>query len=377
MGLSVSGSAGVDQTTLTTKAYTQSATVSDPGTAAGDTVNVSAAVRNLWLIAGAGGFAASTADDPQTNVDVAGALALDLSNDTTEAYIANSTVTGFGNVQVAALEGGQQIDVALDLAATFAEGGTSVGVAVSGSIGLVHDRVAAWIDGSTITGQGGGNGTASVVAYDNTNIGMGGGSFVINWGADGGGSAGAGVTVGVINDPSSGDATDAYINNSTVTGFGTVSVEAASAGRIIMGALSGSVSSQSSGVGAVTYGQIAMTTNASITGSTVNAANLVSVEANSGDQSSLDNALSQYGTVAYSSISDFSGSQVLSVLDSSSTNAAPTQIAGTGGGAIIAVAGTFSIGAVSSSEESGANANVGLQLTISDIADTYSAAING
>jgi hypothetical protein len=371
-GLAVSGSAAVDQVTLTTKAYVQSATVTDSGTSANDAVNVSA-LRNLWLIAGAGGFAASTASDSQTNVDVAGALALDLSNNTTEAYIAGSKVTGFGNVQVAALAGGQQIDVGLDLAATFASGGTSVGVAVSASIGRVDDRVAAWIDGSTITGQGGGAGATSVAAYDNTNIGMGGGSFVINWGADGGGSAGAGVTVAEINDPSSGNATDAYINNSSVTGFGSVSVEAASAGRIIMGALSGSVSSQSSGVGAVTYAQIAMTTNAAITGSsTVNAANSVSVEANGGDQSTYDNALSQYGTVAYGSISDFSGSQVLSVLDSSSTNVAPTQI-GTGGAAIIAVAGTISIGVPSS--QSGFNANVGLQLTVSDIADTYSALI--
>ena len=104
----------------------------------------------------------------------------------------------------------------------------------------------------------------------------------------------------------------------------------------------------------------------------MNVTNSVSVEANGGDQSSYDNALRQYGTVAYGSISDFYGSQVLSVLDSSSTNVAPTQI-GTGGAAIIAVAGTISVGVPS--EEAGANANVGLQLTINDIADTYSASI--
>ena len=371
-GLAVSGSAAVDQVALTTKAYIDGATVKDPNTGASDSLSVSA-VRNLWLIAGAGGFAASTASDSQTNVDVAGALALDISNNTTEAYIQSSNVSGYHDVQVAALEGGQQIDVGLDLAATFASGGTSVGVAVSASIGIVNDRVAAWISGSTVTGQGGGAGTTSVLAYDNTNIGMGGGAFIVNFGSDGGGSAGAGVTIGEINDPSSGYATDAYIDNSTLTQFGAVSVEAASAGRIIMGAISGSVTDKSTGVGAVTYAQIAMTTNAAITNSTVNVTNSVSVQANGGDQSTYDSELSKYGRVAYSSISDFSGSQVLSVLDSSPTNVAPTQI-GTGGAAIIAVAGTFSI-EVPGSGSKGANANIGLQLTINDIGDTYSATI--
>lgn len=371
-GLAVSGSAAVVQVALTTKAYIDGATVKSPNAGASDTLNVSA-VRNLWLIAGAGGFAASTASDAQTNVDVAGALALDISNNTTEAYIQNANVSGYHDVQVAALEGGQQIDIGLDLAATFASGGTSVGVAVSASIGIVKDRVAAWIDNSTVTGQGGGAGTTSVLAYNNTNIGMGGGAFLVNFGSDGGGSAGVGVTIGDITDPSSGYATDAHIDHSTVTQFGSVSVEAASAGRIIMGALSGSVTDQSTGVGAITFAQIATTTNAAITNSTVNVANSVTVEANGGDQPTYDSELNKYGRVAYSSISDFSGSQVLSVLDSGSTNVAPTQI-GTGGAAIIAVAGTFSI-EVPGSGSTGANANVGLQLTINDINDTYSATI--
>ena len=121
-GIGVSGSAAAIDLSLTTLANVNDATVTlrDQGAQAQSALSLSA-IDDTFVLAGAGAFAlvSSGTGGAQTDVSVAGSLALLISANDTGAGLSNDTVKNFDAVTLQAIEGGQEIAAALDLAAAW------------------------------------------------------------------------------------------------------------------------------------------------------------------------------------------------------------------------------------------------------------------
>ncbi len=264
VSLAISGTAAIDDTALTTAAYIDSAVVHGEGAAS--TLDVQA--TNNMLIANGSGAAAYAAGNPdqEATVAVSAAAAADSNSDSTLAYIEGARVDKVTSVAVDAQSTGLIAVVGLGVAvASQSSEAPAGGFAGSVSVALIDDRVAAYVDNSTLTGIGAGAQNAVVLADQQTTIGIGGGSFF----AGGQGGGGLVITYTDIADPSSGPATDAHISNSSVTNFADIGVVAESP-QAVYSAGAEVVSSQVGLGGALVFTTATATTSATIsnTGST-------------------------------------------------------------------------------------------------------------
>jgi len=205
-GLAISGSAAVDQVGLTTEAYLKNATVEGYGAAANANTVTVQAINDTYLIAGSGAGTLTYAASPSATASAA------LAGAVAAVLTTNNTI---------AFIKGSTVDsdaVAVQALAGAAETAVAIGLSVNASTGLSAGLAFA---GSVSVGilkdatnayiddsTVTGNSTAAlqVTAYDNTTIGIGGGSLA---GSAGGGSAfGVAVTYLETDNPSqSGDNT--------------------------------------------------------------------------------------------------------------------------------------------------------------------------
>jgi DNA repair protein RadA/Sms len=108
----------------------------------------------------AGGAALTMASNPATkgSTSIAGAVAIQSSDDDTTARIQNSTLTNVadetGALMVVALKGGERTAVATGISANMSTTTTS-DLSIVGSVSITHvtDDTAASIDSSTVTGK--------------------------------------------------------------------------------------------------------------------------------------------------------------------------------------------------------------------------------
>ncbi|HLI11929.1 MAG TPA: leukotoxin LktA family filamentous adhesin [Alphaproteobacteria bacterium] len=282
VGLGISGSASVNITSLGTEAYIDSAKITKGAT----TVS---ATNNMTRVSGSGAASLVLAgkSGSNTSAGVAGAVAYDKSGNNTLAWVSNSTITNSTGLTVEALTGGLEVDVGLGLAVNT-NSNKAASVSISATVAQINDATNAYIENTLASGTG----AVQVVAYDNTTIGLGGGSFF------GGGNAGvgAGLTLALIGDGSlSGntiDATSAYVDHSSLTGFDSITVDAADPGRVISAAAMGGGGANTNAFAfGVVYDQIGRTTNAAISHSTITVNNGITVEASDNNDSALDASL--------------------------------------------------------------------------------------
>ncbi|WP_109993251.1 leukotoxin LktA family filamentous adhesin [Salinisphaera sp. LB1] len=175
-GLAVSGSATVNLAKLGTTADLDGATVhqSASGTASEVTVN---AINNTQLISASGAGALASAKNSSSNFSagIAGAVAYSLIENPTRALIRGSTLSNTGDVTVQALSGGSELDLGLGLSVNTSGGNSSAAVAGSASISQVTNTTAATVADSSLTGGG----DVTITGYDHTDIGAGGGSLAV------------------------------------------------------------------------------------------------------------------------------------------------------------------------------------------------------
>ncbi|RIV85835.1 leukotoxin LktA family filamentous adhesin [Aurantiacibacter zhengii] len=230
------------------------------------------AVRNASYFTLSGSAALIKGGQNSNGVGVAGALALTEDSGDTLARMVNVTAQNAGDTAVQALTGGFTVGVGASAAVT--SGQQSTAIAASGTLSLLHGATNAYVANSRLTGAPGSN--LDVRGYNNTQIGLGGGSFYK------GGSTGIGAvfTVSLADNsaainPLTGERYDfvgAHVLNTDAT-FDRLAIDAQAPIRLISAAATGGVSGNDGAaisVGAV-YSDLNRTIASSVTGSVLTA----------------------------------------------------------------------------------------------------------
>ncbi|UVO26329.1 leukotoxin LktA family filamentous adhesin [Bradyrhizobium arachidis] len=366
MTVDIAGSSSVSDTNLATSASITGVTVNRYTTNGLTASTVVQALNNTILDNGSGGAAANLAGSSgSSSVAVDGTIAAAISNNSTLAFIKNSTMNNQQSVTVQALSGGSEMAVAIGLAAAPRSNAVSIAL----SVGILTDSTNAYVENSTITGVSTGvNRALEVDAYQTTNIAVGGGSLYVS-----GGQAGFGVamTYASIGDPTDGKATDAHIKSTSISNYDTLLVMADNASVIASGAASGGAGANGLS-GAIVVNEITPTTTAYISSNATVNINVgrVTVLADSGAVSALDTALGNLvkknnnNLLASDTCTVAGGTGGQNCIDFSA--AALNDGTGNGpGGSIISVAGLI---------QAGKN-NVGASIIYDTIATTHSAYI--
>ncbi|HEY1943653.1 MAG TPA: leukotoxin LktA family filamentous adhesin, partial [Roseiarcus sp.] len=367
VSLAISGTAAFTDTALTTAAYLDSAVVYGQGAAPLLEVQ---ATNNTLIVSGSGAAAYAAGNSTQAvTAAVSAAAAADSNSDSTLAYIEGSQVDNVASAAVDAQSTGLIAVVGLGIAvASESSEQPAGGFAGSVSVALIDDRVAAYVDKSTLTGIGGAGAQDAVVLADQqTTIGIGGGSFF----AGGQGGGGLVITYTDIADPSSGPATDAHISNSSVTNFADIGVVAESP-QAVYSAGAEVVSSQVGLGGALVFTTATATTSATIsnTGSTplpISALDDVYVLAAT-DPKSLPSWVTAPTIVSTDSGASAVAANYGDPSGDSSANASDAALLTSGSAAILSIAGNIVVGG---------NDGVGFSSVDDTIGEAHLAQISG
>ncbi|MES3025589.1 MAG: leukotoxin LktA family filamentous adhesin, partial [Pseudomonadota bacterium] len=221
--VALSGSATVNLSNMAT-----TATITGSGAIKAAILAVNA-VNNTNLVAASGGASVVAASAPsvERSAGVAGALAINIEDNDTRAAIKDSAVSDFDSVAVDAWSSGQHIAIGVGVALNTS---TEDSLSAAGSASVVKTRntTDASVQDSVLTAKAASAaGSVKLLAYDRTDIGIGGGALAL------GGATGAGVALayGDI-----GNTVNARLLGTTVNGAGSLSVAAISPVRIMAGA---------------------------------------------------------------------------------------------------------------------------------------------
>lgn len=352
-GLSVAGSASVNVSNVSTKAYVDGANIELPATvASGNGGLLIQALNETTTVAASGGGALTLSGQgsSQWSAAVSAAFAINILGNTTSAALTNSAVSNVQNAAITAATGGEAVSVALGIAANTNSSSTSGEGAGSVSLTLAQSTVSATDTTSTLSGLTGTSASPSldITAYDQTAIGDGGGAFF------GGGKAGVGVAFS-YNEVD--NTLTAALTGGSVTAVSSVSVQALDATQILTMALVGAVSTNTgSGTGAASLAinDIGNTDKASITGGATVSGGTVTVSAQSGGTNSALTTLLTSG-VGAPSASD----------TGMSFNFSGSPLPAFSGSAIVAIAGNIQV----------SGNNVGLSVVYNSIHSNYDATI--
>lgn len=351
VSLSAAGSAAFAMTTLGTSAWIDDAVLANYSSG-GLYTNVQALNSTIAEIA-AGSAALNLArNSSPLSGALAGAVALGIFDNSTDARIADSSLTGIDDLAVQAVSGGRATVVGVSIAAARPNSGAA---AVSAAVGLVTNSANASIADSAVTGRSLVPNPVRVNAYQSTDIGIGGGAMYA--GAQAG--LGIAVTYASITDPSGRDAVGASVSNSSLVNLVGLEVTATSISRIVSGAIAGGGGPDSNGLaGAFVINEVSPTIRASVTGRSgaipsIRLSGGVSVMANGVRNAALDAV-----------IAERDDSTDLGQIDFTARNA-NGGAANADGASIVAMAGTL---------QAGQN-NAGVSLLINTIAQSHIATI--
>ena len=361
VAISLAGASAVTDSALDTEAYINGATVNFHGSSSSPSVQVQAADDAL-IVSGRAAITLQGSPRP-TSGALSGAISVEASSNTTLAYIESSTVS-IGSVDVAALTGGLNVVVGLGLSVNATSGGASGSLAGSVSVAKITDRVAGYIDNSTVSGSG----DAIVLAEQDTEVGIGGGAFFL------GGKAGFGLALTYLDvqNPSAGPATDAHISNSALTGFTDIDVIATAPQIIYSGAATGGTNISASLGGSFIFNTLDATTSATISNSgatapAITANQNVSVIAST-DPNNIATQANQVFLSSDSQSSIFKANFAADPNDSSASDQADGALLAGQSAAIVSIAGII---------EAGAGTAVGVSVIDNTIDDSHVASVSG
>jgi hypothetical protein len=323
-------------------------------------------------VAGGGALALSKNASTTFSAAIAGAVAIQDSDDDTTARIVGSSVTDLANTAsslvVQAIKSGERTAVATGISANLSKGSTtSVSVVGAASVTTTSDDTLSSIENSTVTGDVA-NPTATgvqVIAYDRSRMGAGGGALSVSTGK---GSSGVGAAISIVNAKGS---TQAQVSGGAVTQAHDLAVLALSSQKVVgLGAVAGvqtNSDSTSAGqlMGSFVYNHIGTTVKAGVQGGAlVNLSGSLSVQGGGSAAAStavLDNLV---GPVRASEVMDYE-------MTSAGNGYTQEFKDAVGGESIVGVAGTLSV-------TLGSNASsLGLSYVHNDIQTTYGAELNG
>lgn len=347
-GLGVSGAVAWNEVDLDTSARvaSPSVTLTDGGlhvAAVNDT--------DIAAISGSAALVRANAKSSERSGGFAGALAVnDLENDTL-AYLEDTQVLDSADAQILALAGGEQLAIAIGAAINAsAEQDKAASAAGSVSVSLTENRVAAYAQDTTLSGDG--SGDLDLIAYDRTRLGTGGGSLIVG-GAGGLKGIGAAVTYSDI-----GNTVEAYAAGSILSGYRAGRIAALSNARLAAGgAMFGFTNDEADTTfaGAVVLSEIDNTTRA---------------ELKAGSEVTLTQSLR---VLARDTTPVAALDQIVDAQDGGHANSASLDYDGTAlgedpdpGSSILSVAGVVQVGA----------GNVGVSFARSTISNSYTASLD-
>lgn len=386
-GIGISGAATANLANLRSRAELDGADIDNDGNKVTDVTLQGINKATLTSISGAaalqrsrgGGFGGA----------IAGAVAYSSIGNTTSAMIVDaSRLIDADNVALRALDGSQQIGVALGVAANTSNGTSTT---IAGSVSIAHSKNAthAGIEGgSTLDGGDANNATLDISAYDHSRIGVGGGSLYFNKSRASSGNAGIGFTYADIANVTTADLAGHQGSDPTsedIHGYDTLSLRALDSSLIGAGAVAGGYSASQNGAslaGAIIWTHIGNTTGAFIADGmnvSLGGAALVQASAVKPDDT-LDGLIDSSNATAATDGYDFSGAGIDSPDplggstktpgsdgDPDQPGADALSLQDTGlGSSIIAVAGTVQIG----------GNNVGLSYAGNNISNTHAVSID-
>ncbi|MGV0984367.1 MAG: leukotoxin LktA family filamentous adhesin [Limnohabitans sp.] len=332
------------------------------------------ALSDLTQVSVAGGGALALSQNASTKFSsaIAGAVALQDSDDDTTARIVGSTLSDLadesGSLVVQALKSGERTAVATGISANLSKGSTtSVSVVGSASVTTTSDDTVAVMENSTVTGH-----VASptalgvqVAAYDRSRIGAGGGALSVSTGK---GSAGVGAAISIVNAKGS---TQAQVSGGSITQAHDLAVLALSSQKVVgVGAVAGvqtSSDSTSAGqlMGSFVFNHIGTTLSAGVkNGAVVNLTGDLAVQGGGTATTTTTSFDTLLGAARASEVMDYEMTSAGHGYTSELKNAV-------GGESIVGVAGTLGMALGSNS------ASLGLSYVHNDIQTSYDAELNG
>ncbi|WP_439114113.1 leukotoxin LktA family filamentous adhesin, partial [Hydrogenophaga sp.] len=319
-------------------------------------------------VAGGGALSLSKNTSDKFTAAIAGAVAVQKSDDDTTARIVNSHISDLadqsGSLVLQALKSGERTAVATGISLNLSKGSTtSVSVAGSASVTTTTDDTQASMEGTDVLGN-----VASptalgvqVVAYDRSRIGAGGGALSVSTGK---GSAGVGAAISIVNAKGS---TRAQVSDGSITQAHDLAVLALSSQKVVgvaaVGGLQTDASSRGQLMGSFVFNHIGNTLSAGVTdGALVNLTGDLALQAGGAPTgASLDALL---GAVRTSELTDYE----MASTDNGYTSEFKSAV---GGESIVGVAGTLSV------TLGGSASSLGLSYVHNDIQTTYGAELEG
>lgn len=376
--LGVAGSTAVAIHQLTTRAALTSADIR-PWVPNSDLAVAVNAENNMLMVSVSGAAAldsaTKTGNQKTFTAAIAGAIAVGISDNDTEATIATSSLSNVSSLQVNALAGGLEAVVGLGVGLNQnADAQKSASVAGSVSVAKVTDAVRSGISDSTITADSVVASAVGVNAYQSTDIGIGGGSFYK------GGRAGIGlaITYALVQDPSSGDATRAAITNTSMANIAALTVAASDPARIFAGAAMLGLNTPNGLGGAFVISDIGRSTSAQLSGGpnadTLAVNGSITVSADDARNATYANLLGSYGADPGAPNSATGDAPAIDFQATSVTNLTDPGGSVLGdGAAIVSVAGVFQ---VDSSNKKVGMAGIGVGVVDAYIHQRHSALID-
>uniref|UniRef100_UPI00025594CF leukotoxin LktA family filamentous adhesin n=1 Tax=Microbulbifer agarilyticus TaxID=260552 RepID=UPI00025594CF len=371
------GSVTVSVSNLDAKSIVEGANIrAHSGT--GDEVNLDIqALQKIVSASASGSAAVNLSQSPSTpnSQAMAGAIAYQITFNDALAWLVDSTVVDAGDVAVQALHGGDLTSIGLALAVDKpSQGGksTSAGLSISGA--MVRDGTSARIEGSSISSSEGGDEDLEVTAYNNTDVGVGGGTLY----AGGQQGFGLAITYADIDDPAdlvgdsnpdgnniwssaynedvySGKAVEAVVTDysgttSEINDFQNIDISARGLQRIGIGAAGVGYNDNAENafgfMGSFAIGSIRSDSKALLENVDITSADTVSVNVAGSKDGSLDSILDGLGSSSVNDDYDFSGASAFdnTEVHTSDDGSGSAYNYGTEGERIIAVAGVVQVG---------------------------------
>ena len=355
-GLGVSGSVSLNIVNLLTSAYVEDAVLRLTDRA-GSNLSVRAVNdTDIHAISGGGALMKAKNQNAVTG-GAAGAIGLNIINNSTTAFIRDSSIETADDVEVAALSSGDQIAVGIGLAVNASANKDKAGEAAGSiSVNLALNDAVASVEDSVIVGRTEAFArTLSVTAYDKTRLATGAGSAIYG----GKGGFGGAITYAQI-----GNTTKALITGTSITGYDDVKVYGLSAAQMISGGAMGALTVQEkTGTlgGAIVITEVTNETVAEvIDGSHIDAAQQVDLiaEDTTGVQALDDVIAAKYGD---QTDPDDDGLKI----DYRGTELGAGHLSEFGGSSMISAAGVAQMG----------GNNAGLSLSWNEIKSTFRASI--
>lgn len=330
------------------------------------------ALSDVTQVSAAGGGALSMSKNAATTFTaaVAGAVAIQDSDDDTTARIVDSTVSDLadqaGSLVVQALKSGERTAVATGISANLSKGSTtSLSLVGAASVTTTTDDTLASMANSTVTGNVASPAAlgVQVAAYDRTRIGAGGGALSVSTGK---GASSVGAVISIVNAKGS---TQAQVSGGSVTQAHDLAVLALSSQKVVgVGAVAGVQTSNDATslgqmLGSFVFNYIDNTLSAGVKGgAVVNLTGDLALQAGGAPTGATLDAL--LGAVRASDVIDYE-------MTSTSNGYTSELKSAVGGESIVGVAGTLGMTMGSNSS------SLGLSYVHNDIETSYDAELNG